>query len=104
VLTVENHTADVPAQRHDGVDIYSLAPGEFQMLDRNTGIVYGCPCGCGEPGVIPFPTSGQKPTWDWNGDVDKPSVAPSIRRLTGCRWHGFLTAGTWKPCGDSGRG
>lgn len=58
-----------------------------------------CPCGCGSYigcVVAGDPTKG--PVWDWDGNVDKPTVSPSIRVISGCNWHGFLTAGVFKSC------
>lgn len=98
-----NHRTPVPARRNEAVGLYDLAPGEFQMSAGNTGLIYGCPCGCASPGVLPFPGSGYATTWAWDGEFDRPTVTPSIRRLDGCKWHGHLIHGVWTPCGDSGQ-
>lgn len=34
--------------------------------------------------------------WGWNGNEDKPTLAPSI--LSSGEWHGFLTDGYLKSC------
>lgn len=103
-------------------------PGDF-CFSRNdesenpiTYIQFLCPCGKIVPpdapgydmscyGSLPLYLSGeQKPTsppyemaaWEWNGDRQVPTLQPSIRKMQGCKWHGYLTAGVWTPCSDSG--
>jgi hypothetical protein len=60
-------------------------------------LIYVCPCGCGKTGAVPV-TTGQKrdKAWLWDGDFEKPTLTPTILRVNGCRWHGYLTAGFWK--------
>lgn len=41
------------------------------------GIAFRCP-GCDEVHVVNT-KPGNGPVWDWNGDVDKPTVSPSIQ-------------------------
>ena len=84
-------------------------PGDFifthDKQDRICGLVEICPCGCGAEGGISFvgPTYGTReesqgrPLWDWNGSQDKPTITPSIQRTGGCRWHGYLTDGVFRP-------
>ena len=38
--------------------------------------------------------------WWWNGDYDRPTLAPSIGvpARPPYRWHGHLTAGRWEAC------
>lgn len=69
------------------------------------GIHFDCPCGCDEPLAIIFtnPIDGKGPidnngrhTWERVGDdFDVLTLAPSIRRIGGCQWHGWLTAGAF---------
>ena len=76
-------------------------PGDFMFTHNQAGEICGmieqCPCGCGAVGALDF---GQKrsPRWNWNGDKDKPTLTPSIRRTAGCMWHGYLTDGVFKSC------
>lgn len=42
------------------------------------------------------PQHGAAPTWQWDGNADKPTLTPSIN-CRGC-WHGWLTAGEFKEC------
>jgi hypothetical protein len=39
-----------------------------------------------------------KSTWDWNGNLDKPTLRPSIHAQGGIGWHGWLTDGYFKSC------
>jgi hypothetical protein len=50
---------------------------------------------------------GKRPTWQWNGDYDRPTLTPSINCLAhnpqnsaekyaGCGWHGWITDGQCK--------
>lgn len=80
-------------------------PGAFQFEANDKGLFYTCPCGCGDEGFIGFRglSDPARPSWIWNGNRQAPTLDPSIRRTVGCKWHGYLQAGIWKPCGDSGQ-
>ena len=60
-----------------------------------SGIIFCCPCGCGE--VSSVPVIGDR-KWNWDGNKETPTLTPSILKMSGCRWHGFLTAGEWRTC------
>lgn len=86
-----------------------LEPGQFQFTGRvnqpdeiRTGILFVCPCGCGAfAGItldVPEAQGLSGPKWKWDGNEDAPTITPSIRRLDGCQWHGFLTAGVFIEC------
>lgn len=66
-----------------------------------------CPCGCGSHMHLPVYFSKdpkpEKSAWEWDGNTDSPTLKPSIRDLSGCKFHGFLTNGYWEFCGDSGQ-
>lgn len=105
----QNHTKAVAAEHLADWDARDTVPGAFDVLveDGRRTFVYCCPCGCGQQIGLPVYLDGEpKPertAWQWNGQMASPTLQPSIRRLDGCLWHGFLTAGEWQPCGDSGR-
>ncbi len=42
---------------------------------------------------------GKEP-WDWNGDIERPTLCPSLLINSGNNdiWHGFLTDGQLKEC------
>lgn len=80
------------------------APGDLLWRgskpgEKPTRAVFLCPCGC--EALLGFVVAGdstQHPVWQWNGNEQKPTVTPSIRFLSGCQWHGFLTDGVFKTC------
>lgn len=60
-------------------------------------LVFVCPCGCGATvhiPVKPFDPMG----WTWDGNLERPTLSPSIQRTTGCRWHGWLRNGVLTTC------
>ena len=79
-------------------------PGAFCFEALNKGLFYICPCGCGTLGFLRFregePSDG--PSWEFNGNLEAPTLSPSIRHLTGCHYHGHLRDGVWTFEGDSG--
>jgi hypothetical protein len=69
---------------------------------HGVGLGFNCPCGCGDRCYVGFenPLDGKPynddgaPKWLRTGDTfDTLTLAPSIQRLSGCRWHGFIEAG-----------
>jgi hypothetical protein len=81
-------------------------PGAYLFMDDGNTLVVSCPCGGGEIIGLPIRLAAdpekKRPCWVWNGNVDAPTITPSVRRLDACKWHGFLTSGEWVPCSDSG--
>ena len=80
-------------------------PGSFWLSDPGDGgvcaMIFFCPCGCGDPvritvGVEHKPITS--PAWNWNGSTAEPTLKPSVRRSTDCKWHGWLTDGEWREC------
>lgn len=59
------------------------------------GIFYRCPCGCGKSRFLSL--SGKKPWWNWDGNLQKPTLDPSvIDDADGVtHWHGWLMSGVW---------
>lgn len=81
------------------------AAGSFKFYkqsgsDEPSGLHFVCPCGCGAVLGIAFrnPDGQTGPLWQWNGSRDKPSTTPSVRRIGGCEWHGYLTDGEFRTC------
>jgi hypothetical protein len=63
-------------------------------------LAFDCPCGCGDALCIPFanPIDGgpnEFPKgWQREGETfEALTLRPSILRMSGCRWHGFITNG-----------
>lgn len=76
-------------------------PGQYAFMEDGRALLCRCPCGCDT--CIRLPIVGPY-AWAWNGSIDRPTITPSIRQLTGCHYHGHLTAGVWTFASDSGRG
>ena len=77
-------------------------PGSIELREGlgNPGVVAGsgfrCPCGCGKEGWLPVNGEGSPgPSWEWDGNRERPTLAPSVLQLSGCRWHGWLRNGEW---------
>jgi len=71
------------------------------------GVSFDCPCGCDSSCFIPFsnPLDGQpadegfKTTWHRTGDTfETLTLHPSILRIGGCGWHGFIREGAILTC------
>jgi hypothetical protein len=63
-----------------------------------------CPCGCEDEVIIPIgyqhePNYG----WGWDGNKERPTLTPSLRRIGSCASHFNLTAGNYVWHGDSPR-
>lgn len=80
-------------------------PGMISYGDRNCGMFMICPCGCGREDFISFKGYSKKnslqrdyPEWKWNGNLEKPSLHPSIvlnNRDGSEHWHGWLKNGVF---------
>ena len=72
---------------------YYMAPPQFKKHEI-AGLTFICPCGCGGRGTLRFDTI-YATGWSWDGNVDKPTVVPSVKQLD-CGWHGYLRHGRWE--------
>lgn len=84
------------------------------VLDKNhnpvpftpgVGVMMDCPCGCESMMYVGFenPIGGSLPPslasspeakWKRTGDtIETLTLSPSIRRVGGCKWHGFIKNG-----------
>lgn len=86
--------------------------GEPIAFRPGVGVAFNCPCGgrpgCAGPLFIPFanPLDGKPPPdedtrhgWQRTGEtVETLSLTPSVLRVGGCAWHGFITNGEAKEC------
>lgn len=81
-------------------------PGAFTYFGMTpergpVGMYYMCPCGCESLGTLRFRTgkASDRPSWEWNGNVEKPTLNPSVNHLEADNtehWHGWLKAGKWE--------
>jgi hypothetical protein len=84
-------------------------PGDFRFQDIDAGdtvdprkadtLDFVCPrsgkyCGFIAIGYPDKPAS--TPSWQWDGNLESPTLKPSINCISGCGWHGYLTNGEWK--------
>lgn len=80
-----------------------------QPVERRegVGISFDCPCGCEDPCFVYFENpldggpsrAGKAPAWQRTGEsFENISLTPSIQRVGGCAWHGYLTDGVLKEC------
>lgn len=114
-VPIKNVRAHVDGVSVEDMDFDRPIPaGVFEFYsDRegpDAGILFGCPCGCGEMKSVGFDTrarSGSKrPKWHWDGNRERPTLTPSVNILQfndagqqiGEHWHGFLTNGRWVSC------
>jgi len=60
------------------------------------GLSFICPCGCKAVVGLLIDHGG----WTFQGarDLARPTLASSILRVSGCRWHGHLRAGVFEEC------
>lgn len=90
----------IPARLVDNIT-QELDPGVFKYYsyrepEDKAGLNYRCPCGCGSVGALIFRKLDEHPTWEWDGNVEKPTLSPSIQRNVGCKTHCHLIAGVWQ--------
>lgn len=92
---------DAKAMLVDDIDHARDTPGAYEFVEHrdsgSSGMAFICPCGCGREGYLPFRPESS-PSWQWNGDRQRPTLTPSILQVGGCRWHGYLTAGEFVEC------
>lgn len=92
--------ATVKATLVDELLDHKAAPGAYKFYRTDTadpaGLNFVCPCGCGAILGVSFAPPG--PVWTWDGDRECPTLSPSIRRIGGCGWHGYLRGGEWLTC------
>jgi hypothetical protein len=106
-----NQRGSAIAVRKDGDWPDHIPAGLWSFYTRGdnarAGILFGCPCGCGQMMSIAFHGAGGGPQWNWDGNDDRPTTTPSILiyqleegtgRRVGEHWHGYLTHGEFRSC------
>ena len=88
-----------------GEGITNTKTGEEVPERTGVAVSFDCPCGCESRCMIEFdkPLDGGPPHgehyWNRTGDTfETLTLRPSIQRIGGCEWHGYLTAGVLKEC------
>lgn len=70
--------------------------GAFEFSSDKNHIIFKCPC-CGDVRSVPINTGSKREgAWLWDGNEEKPTLHPSIRFLSDCKWHGWLKKGVWE--------
>lgn len=105
--------------KRDANDVWpsDSPPGTFDIEPRGVQgyplstahIMFVCPSGrrCSVllgPQSVTRPTPDSMCIWAWNGDMERPTITPSINCIAekdgkptgGCGWHGFITNGEMK--------
>jgi len=103
---MRNHSTPVTGRARSQEQLFEEAqPGDYCVNPAGDHILCNCPCGCGSMMNLPIMT-GEKHehNWQWDGNRERPTLHPSIRDLSGCRFHGHLQGGVWTFVGDSGAG
>lgn len=93
--------------RTGGEGITDSATGAPVPERLGCGLMCKCPCGCADLLSVPFrnPLDGGPSVypdgkgWQRTGDTfEALTLTPSIQRVGGCAWHGFLTNGEFIKC------
>jgi len=98
--------ADLNAQfMFSGGDGVSDANGKPVPERKGCGVAFDCPCGCDSRCHINFDTAlDGKPFdggrgWKRTGDnIETLTLQPSIKRMDGCGWHGWIRNGETVSC------
>lgn len=78
--------SDAPDDVEDGVLYLVGEDGNLWLAAMR------CPCRCGEDIQLAM-SSSSRPRWVFSGTLNKPTLAPSVWRKSGCRSHFFLRGG-----------
>jgi hypothetical protein len=79
--------------------------GEFDKATGVAAFCYRAPDGSrnsGDPENFPYDhiyiRTGEKQDgyWHWDGNVESPTISPSILHRGASSWHGFFEAGHWR--------
>jgi hypothetical protein len=95
---VNSATATIVQQLKRGQGVAGAVQWVAAPNSKITHMKFVCPCGCGELDCIPVDQQPSEHGWTWNGDMNLPTLRPSLQRTGGCGWHGYLTDGIFKPC------
>ena len=83
-------------------------PGAFTVetfADGHREMLFKCPSGDGAECAIALRPCSERPSWEFNGDMERPTLSPSVHRqfkrgdgVMGTIWHGWLRNGEWVSC------
>ena len=82
-----------------------MVRASYAEIDGGRGVMIFCPgCQCGHGVTINGHRSRNGSTWTFNGDLQRPTITPSILVCAedpARRCHSFVTDGRISFCGDS---
>lgn len=80
-----------------GEGITNSLTGEPVLRKEHSALAFRCP-GCNRPSAITvgIEKESNKHQWKWDGNIEKPTLQPSINCVGCCGWHGYLIAGVFK--------
>jgi hypothetical protein len=83
----------------------STQPGFWKIFEGpvNSGWYFqcNCPCGCQYPDIVCLEKVGENRRtnrevfWTWDGNLQAPTITPSLKRHVPCGIHFNLTAGVY---------
>jgi hypothetical protein len=85
------------------INLASEQPGYFQIILGRGGWYFecNCPCGCGQRIIVPVDMKGEAQhgqgshRWGWDGNLEAPTLTPSLKQMNGCKVHFNLNAGVY---------
>ena len=81
-----------------GTGVTDTATGAPVPVREHAALAYTCP-GCNRPGAVSVrPAPADRQSWEWDGNVELPTLKPSLHHVGCCGWHGYLTAGEFTSC------
>lgn len=114
LLQVRRHSLNLLADRFSPKREEASLKSRLQKVIRDdisyNVLVFVCPgCVAGErPGYegvhmlpVNVPEGVHKPSWDWDGNLEAPTLSPSILTTGPSRCHSFLNAGIFDFLSDS---
>lgn len=85
------NTESIDCQRVDEIQ----GPGDFKFSDDRDYLYIWLP-GMAGPDAIRIASSEHARAWQWDGNVEQPTLQPSIHVVD--QWHGYLRAGRLESC------
>ena len=84
-----------------GGEFVHHADGSQVPKRHGVGLLFDCPCGCGQRRLVAFsnpldggPVVESGPAWERTGETfETLTLKPSIRVIGNCGWHGWIRAG-----------
>ena len=95
---MNTESCDMVMVSYEVADSYDMPPGGFCFRNNKEGQLVMWLCfPNGSTSVIKIrPYEGSDPSWEWDGNEDKPTLSPSVNAV-GC-WHGWVKSGRLVSC------